>query len=1014
MTGATMDETKDDLRTAKTNGHIHTPVPIPNDTDTTIESRQNRQSAAQTSTPTTTGIAQQFTDKALHFLSHASNQTLGACLVGLGATTYLILGRVGLVIIGVASGVVLHATWEGVRKDDRSEDDKAKELKRRKEASIEVVQRLLQWRQQSITNDEDAEDAVQVSSLPVLDFSSFEQETAGALNTFADAVITDYVKYWYSPTLPGEESFPSLCRDTLTAFILSLSSHLQRKRPADAFLDFVTNASSIIVVFLNELSAALNASPNSSAQDAVNTYLKLKPESNLASLLDSRNQDRKLKTIAEDILESYLDPKVYSCPPVHGFLKEVLAQLVLGSTITLCSAPDWINDYIIYGLEESDTTKEVMNIVDAGVEGLPAEQNGTLATGLEQQASQLAEAASEEETQSGTAEDAMDEAMKEARRLTQLMIEEDERRAREGAERQSLSSSLEDSSEIGLSKGLQTPTSSDSDREKHDSEAAESKTDERPVTPTTRQQFTSFDQILPASQPTVLTASPERSKKGTPVLTLHNANISIFDDSVPGERASMKAKPTTDYLIQIEPSSSAFPGWMIARKYTDFEMLHEVLKRLSVITGVEFTKRYADLPKWKQNTKAILRQELEGYLMAAVRFQQLAESEGMKRFLEKDQALMKGPSKGFGWPTPEAFGKIGGDMISVLAKAPNNVAGGGKALFSGLKGKKNLSQASISRSSIVNTPGSEGRQSMSFPDPAEYAEQSRNSQDSLRPPSIGIDQTSLGAQSASAEALHTPSKRPSELDRAQSYTSEASPVRSEMPIDPISGITDTIDLPPPPSEMPDDYGTTESSMRQSIDALRETSLDLPPALPQRPQTTTTKPAVTKKPPITEQETSVAVELMFAVITELFTLSSAWQFRRTLLAAAKSFLLRPGNPQLIAIRDLLRKDLLDANLSDAGVAAQIFKLRENALPTVDELEIWNRDNPPKTPEQKEEARIKARKLLVTKGMPAALTSVMGAAASGEALGNVFDCLQVPEVSRGLVFGLMLQAVKMVTH
>ena len=40
--------------------------------------------------------------------------------------------------------------------------------------------------------------------------------------------------------------------------------------------------------------------------------------------------------------------------------------------------------------------------------------------------------------------------------------------------------------------------------------------------------------------------------------------------------------------------------------------------------------------------------------------------------------------------------------------------------------------------------------------------------------------------------------------------------------------------------------------------------------------------------------------------------------------------------------------------------------------------------------------------------------MGAAASGEALGKVFDCLQVPEVSRGLVFGLMLQALRVVTH
>ena len=48
------------------------------------------------------------------------------------------------------------------------------------------------------------------------------------------------------------------------------------------------------------------------------------------------------------------------------------------------------------------------------------------------------------------------------------------------------------------------------------------------------------------------------------------------------------------------------------------------------------------------------------------------------------------------------------------------------------------------------------------------------------------------------------------------------------------------------------------------------------------------------------------------------------------------------------------------------------------------------------------------------MPQALTSVMGAAASGEALGRVFDCLQVPEVARGLVFALVLQGVRALTQ
>ena len=184
-------------------------------------------------------------------------------------------------------------------------------------------------------------------------------------------------------------------------------------------------------------------------------------------------------------------------------------------------------------------------------------------------------------------------------------------------------------------------------------------------------------------------------------------------------------------------------------------------------------------------------------------------------------------------------------------------------------------------------------------------------------------------------------------------------------------------------------------------------------MPPRPRPTQPKSELKPKEPLTDSETSVAVELMFAVITELYTLSSAWNFRRTLLSAAKTYLLRPGNPQMGAIRELLQSSLLDSNLSDEGIAGHIYKLRENGLPTEKELEAWYRDYPEKNAEQKEELRVKARKLLVTRGMPTALQSVMGAAASGEALGRVFDCLQHEKVSRGLVFGLLVQAVKVVT-
>lgn len=1040
----------DDLKTSAAASEAADKLPVAVTDEETLDSTSTPSPAAGTAgPPSTVAQLQSFTDRALDFLSHASNETLGACLAGLGASTYFVLGRVGLVIIGVAGGVVLHATWEGIRGDNRDEVVKTAEKERKREAGLEVARRLLDWRTTNRTIDDQA-DAVKILANQALDFSSFGPETAAALSTFTDAVIKDYVHYWYDATLPQEESFPEACRRTFTAFVLSFSGHLQRKRPADAFLDFVTNASSILIVLLNELSVALNASPNSTAEEAIAMYLKSKPDCSLSYMVDQNAHKSKLAESAEDIIQAYLDPKTYNCPPAHAFLKQVMAQLVLGSTVTLCSRPEWINEWIVYGLEESETTKEVMNMVDAGVEGrtkaTPTTEQQEVKSKKENQEKS---AESAHKRKMSRAEEAMDEAMKEAQRLTQLMIEEDRRRAEEESGLRDAQPAAEDVSD-SATPGVPTPTSSQSDLGLKSGDASAPESPFTEVSANEGNQFTSFDQLVPQAPPTALADTPVKARPQTAILTLLNANISIFDDSVPGERTTNKAKPTIDYLIQIEPANSIFPGWMIARKYVDFETLHEVLRRISVITGVRFTEAHAELPKWRGNTKANLRADLERYLTDAVRYQPLAESEGMKRFLEKDQGLSKSPSgavKGFGWPTPDAFGKLGGDMMTVLTKAPKQVAGGGKAVFGGVAGlvggsakKANQSQTSLSRSLTNPTgdsPVTPQRQSSNFSQSVMTDSylgsigDAGESVESVRvPPRPASVRRGSGATTSSVDARPKQSpavSRPGSIisQREAALSAEASPRNSttQPPSSDLS-ISETINLPPPPSEMPADYGGPAPPSRGSTDTFRSTNLDQrlaqsteldgPTSTTESDTNATLSAAETKrKAPLSERETSAAVELMFAIITELYTLSGAWQIRRTLLTAAKTFLLRPGNPQLSSIRDLIQSSLLDANLSDSGIAHQVHKMRENGLPTEEELKVWARDYPEKTPEQKEDLRIKARRLLVSKGMPQALTSVMGAAASGEALGKVFDCLQIPEISRGLIFGLMLQALRVVT-
>lgn len=838
--------------------------------------------------------------------------------------------------------------------------------------------------------------------------------------------------------LPLDNSFPSSCRRIFTRFLLAISSHLARKRPADVFLDFLTNSSSIIIVFLNELSTAALTIPGSFNNDfsnAVYKYLEASPESNLANVLDVEQQTKKLHAISEEILQKFLEPKAYACDPVKIFLREVLACLILEATVKRCSDAAWINGWIIDLL--ADGEPEILSAIDVGVSG--ARSNGskgvssTSPNGLtyynerseptSDQTSKL-----EHRRTFSRAESAMEEAMQEAKRLSELIA------AEEAMKKQNPDGTM---SSENTTVGQMTPTSSQSELDRISDDSPQKPTDGNVVTMQSSEpesSFTSFDQIISRGRSSTL-QSDSSGLRSSPVapMTLHNANVSIFDD---GEKASARAKPTAEYLLQIEPVSSHYPGWMIARKYTDFETLHEVLRRISVVSGVpKFAQKHGTLPSWKSLTKSSLRSDLEGYLQDALSYDRLAESEGMKRFLEKDQGNARtSPSAqkgGFSFPSPAAFETMGKGMLDVLASAPKGAAGGGKAILGGvsgvLGGVGSLGQRRQSQAPSPHTPKSDDANSNP---PASMA---RKSQDSVR-----------SSMSLPGEARRPPPLPPRSSVHIQTREESITPLKQILPevalditLQNGSPIKPSIyhptreeelqfHLPPPPSEIPDDYNTIEASIAANelpiaYGSVADTS-PIADQFPNRQSTSSTRPPEfsrasstlpkREKPlPLDQKETRVAVELFFAVINELYTLSSAWNIRRTLLNAAKGFLLRPGNPKLEDIRLLLQNTMIEANTSDANLAAHVYKLRANTLPTEEELKSWP---PPPTEEEKEKLRVKARKLLVERGMPQALTAVMGAAASGEALGRVFDALQIQEVARGFMFALLQQGVRAITQ
>jgi hypothetical protein len=965
-------------------------------------------------TPTSSVAADRLrnvTDATLRFFATASNETLGACAVGLCASTYLVLGRVGLVLIGVVGGVVLHATWESQLNSSGMGAEGAND-RRRRELGAEVVKRVLDWREGKAI-DQNEETAVQKvegsATTETLDYKEFQPETRAALTSFTDAVIRDYVKWWYGPILPGEQSFPTACRQTFTSFILSISNHLSRKRPADPFLDFLANSTSIIIVFLNELGTALKASQRQEPEVAVYTYLELQPESNLANVLSAAQQDRKLNLVAEDILQNFVDSKAYNFPPTKLFLREALSGLVLKMTITTCSKPEWINGWIVYLLEDGEP--ELLNVIDAGVEDMGVLPNisAKLDKGHQRRVSH--------------AEKAMEEAMAEAKRLNEMIAEEDAQKQREAAQTESVYANSIATTEPGMA----TPTSTDSESkvtaERRSQDSMVFDTDGNVVqhvsSAKSRSGPTTFDDMLPS--PTVPTALQTQYQappvvEVLPTLTLQNAIITIIEDADPSDRSTLRQKPTGDYLLQIEPASSRFPGWMIPRRYVDFESLHESIRRIAVISGVpEFAQKYVTLPAWKGQTSANLVADLEMYLKEALKSERLAESEAMKKFLEKETGLAKAPQPKNvlvqGGAALENVGKgfinVLGQGGKVLGQGGKGIAGGGKAVLGGVQGVFGQVAKEISgqKRPVVASRNSQGGSGIMLPRGSTTADRT----------SFDLSRSSTGL----SEATNTPPlparpRKSGEQDRSSRSSSLSREAQTR----------ETMHLPPPPSEVMDDYVPLRRSFEATTPNTPSVTNSPPPGTPTAPSRDSPSdskviskqpkpsPSMSKKnTPITEEETRVSIELIFAIITELYSLSSAWTIRLSLLSAAKTFLLRPNNPQLESIRALLQDSVIDSHFSDAGLAAHINKMRENTLPTEEELKKWPAEM---SAEEKEKLRIKARKLLVERGMPQALTSVMGQAASGEALGRVFDCLQMEEVARGLIFALLLQALRAVTQ
>lgn len=791
----------------------------------------------------------------------------------------------------------------------------------------------------------------------------------------------------------------------------------------------------MIIVFLSELSTALSSTNLDafSPKDIVKEYLEENPDCSLANVLDESQQRKKLNMVADDIIAAFLDRKAYNCQVVRDFLRETFAGLVLESVITKFAQPEYINDWIIYLLREGEP--EILNAIDAGLEQPSKDQklNGMpSATGREAENRDTitdSKAANfdmtylaTQDVKVGTVGSKDNDGQQVVPELCGTKNIQDTHIANHTAGGGSASNSeplrsTRSESRRGTLMRQSSVSSTDpaSTLSRLGEEAASPLTDE-----------------VDNSRPLFSASVALESSEDLTAPNLHGASVSIYDCSDVGDRAPLKSKPLSEYSLQIEPVSARQPGWIIFRHYSDFETLHEGLSAISRINNIHtFTNRHATLPTWKGHTRRALAQDLQDYVQDALSHKLLADSARIKKFLEKERGVSSDPPSSskavFSFPRSAAFENMGKGMLEALSNAPKGVAGGGKAVFEGVSGvfggvttkkpqpsvrnrESDLNRAVPVSSRQTYSRQSDDRSSRASSSTSNLFDESNSRQASVSTPEEQVirnvtddsshrltralsceDSTTVGVlESTSGNHLQNAGS-PAPLSALQTSSPSGMDLNAET-----APASTPSDLRRPTSAGDTTFSTHDKGIDGPISSGAE--------MKSRSSTAAEK---SHNLPLTEDETRVAVELIFAVINELYTLSSAWNFRKTLLNAAKSYILRPGNPSLEGIRALIQESMIDAQTSDEAIAAHIIKLRENSLPTEEELSLW-----PAPPGEEEKARMRtdARKLFMERGMPQALMGIMGAGATNEALGRIFDCLQSEEIARGFMFALVLQALR----
>jgi Sorting nexin C terminal/PXA domain/PX domain len=733
------------------------------------------------------------------------------------------------------------------------------------------------------------------------------------------------------------------------------------------------SASSTLIVFFRELRAA---SLESESVNGVLDYLRDNPESALAQMVDEKFQQEKLRHLATRLLSSFARKSDWDCDSGRLFTREMLAMQVLNLAATSCSTSSYINWYIV------ETFKEVR-------------EQGTILSN---------------DSRAKEAEEAMAQAVAEAAEMTRLLELEKGQHALEELQGGDIPTPLlheppnvervieVSSNEVPV---IEMPVIEEQLHVEPPKTTFAALLQDNYYTPPKRTNATDLPSPTHRSQLDIteqvaekLTESPSESvspRGFTPSTdslsrisadephyeTLQRASISLMDlSSEAGSGKPIRQRNALLYMITIEPHGGRVPGWVSIKQFSDFEALHEVLRRLANLAGLQGFP--TELPEWKGRSYQALAEDLEAYLKTALSSKQLSDSEAMKRFFGKEiteQSLAKKKA----W-TP--LKSVGGVKDAVMSSAE----GSQKLLAAawantGINKKRGSMPTSKSREELSLQEGQEG---VSAPpgDAEFYAPILRN--ESITVP--GTSGTSKQGESHLQRTSTSSSLNGYSMVGDEEMTKSASS-SSLSPSEPTT-ITEEAEL-ETPQPKPETMEPVPNHPFQT---------QIPPPLPERPKNPVLKSPVQE---LSANDAQQILDLGFSILSEFYALTPrTWMIRKSLLNLLKSLLISNGRTYIETIRIMIQEDLIEKCLtSDDWIAGQVKTMTEAVWPSV-----------PWPPIDDERYKIEAKALFLNKMVPETTKGLMGGAATSQALEIVFEALQEEKVAKGLLVALMCDVIR----